>query len=218
LEAEMKKSDALWSLLDEPEVAGVAKKRTNAAGIGPVSPTNRTNKPDEQVSSFNDTLFPAPAPIVPPTTNLTATEVAERAAAQHARFREAARKWHQFSAVADTTSAAAKALDERIAKGVAFCDRQALAVQAARGDTAKAVEADALLQEGQRQLAKLRDQRQRLAENLAAVEADMDREAAAMGDAEDAIRRALGDGAKGMCCSRCCGWVVDASAHWQVCK
>lgn len=168
--------------------------------------------------TFNDSLFPAPPPVIPPTTNLTAAEVAERAAAQHARFREAARKWHQFSAVADATSAAAKTLDERIAKGVAFCDRQAFAVQAAKGDTAKMVEADALLQEGQRQLAKLRDQRQWLAEKLALVEADLDREAAAMGNAEDSIRRALGDGAKGMCCSRCCGWIVDASAHWQVCK
>lgn len=178
----------------------------------------------ERISQeFNDRLFPPSAPVPPVTTNLTADELADRAPAQLARFRQAAKNWNIKSKEADVASEAAKALDARIANGIQWCEDQMAVVAEAKfeqrqygGGQGQIVAADALYQEGRRQLETLRDERHRLGQNLDALEAEIEREAVAMADAEDAIKGALGSA--GMCCPRCYGWVVDAVKHQEDCK
>jgi hypothetical protein len=164
-----------------------------------------------------DALFPARPPEPPPAKNLTARELGERAGASAVRYGLARDRWRQLSIVADVTHASAKRLDERIANGVAWVERQTAAVKAAP-TMAQKVEADRLLQEGKRQLEARRDERHAVGENLARIELDLERVATELSDAEDAIRRALGPGARGYCCNECGGWIVDLAAHQETCK
>jgi hypothetical protein len=161
--------------------------------------------------SFNDQLFPPPAPPAPVTMNLTARELGERVGASALRYGVARDRWRNLSRLADTTLAESKTLDGRIVKGIAFIEQQRVIV-ASGAAMAEKVKADALLQEATSLLGRLRDQRHDVGENLARIEADMDRVAVEMGEAEDAIRRALGN-ARGYCCNKCGGWVSDLPAH-----
>lgn len=210
--AQQQTKSRLFAMLSEP-IAD--QNRTNP-------PENRTNPSEDAentTSTYNDTLFPAPPPVVAPTSNLTAVQLRERAAAPHARFVQAAREWDVRSAEADAMSARLKALGERIGKGTAWCEAKAREVDALRGQpqaVAQMVAAEAELGDGRKLLATLHEEADHLAAQIGEREQVMDRMAIEMGDAEDTMRRAMG-GPKGFCCPRCHGWVVDGVAH-QECR
>jgi hypothetical protein len=213
----MKKSDALWALVEPEPTPVVSVKATSKPGVVPEEPNRPAQSPENIPSTSLDALFPARPPEPPPATNLTARELGERAGASAVRYGLARDRWRQLSIVADVTHAAAKKLDERIANGVAWVERQTAAVKAAP-TMAQKVEADRLLQEGKRQLEARRDERHTVGESLARIELDLERVATEMGDAEDAIRRALGPGARGCCCNECGAWIVSLAAHQETCK
>ena len=182
----------------------------------------RAKAPKPSRPTDPDTLFPAPPTEPAPTRNLTTQELSvSAAAAPFARFREACRQWDVRSIEAGVASDALKVLDERIGRGVAFCDRQAFAVRATKGDPkrqAETVEADRLLAEGQALLGRLRDERHRLQTNLDTLASRMERDAVEMGESEDAVKRALRLDRPSYICSRCYGLVLDGAAHLDECQ